>query len=146
MQIISVHLMNDVKVVYEKHMYVSWLSSLTVIDILGASSQSDHFNPLIASTRLVQLSASSHIATGGYISSSMVLSSKHQQASRSSYPATLPHTVTPIEGTKAKLNTMASSTFFLLVVLALVTSHVIASDPSPLQDFCVADKYSPGIY
>ncbi|GJN09435.1 hypothetical protein PR202_ga27441 [Eleusine coracana subsp. coracana] len=39
---------------------------------------------------------------------------------------------------------MASSTCFLLVVvLALITSQAIASDPSPLQDFCVADKYSP---
>ncbi|AQK50322.1 putative germin-like protein 12-4 [Zea mays] len=39
---------------------------------------------------------------------------------------------------------MAASTYFLLVAfLALVTSQSIASDPSPLQDFCVADKYSP---
>jgi len=27
--------------------------------------------------------------------------------------------------------------------LALVTSQAIASDPSPLQDFCVADIHSP---
>ncbi|PWZ28682.1 putative germin-like protein 12-4 [Zea mays] len=41
-------------------------------------------------------------------------------------------------------NQMAASTYFLLVAfLALVTSHAIASDPSPLQDFCVADKDSP---
>jgi hypothetical protein len=41
---------------------------------------------------------------------------------------------------------MAASTYFLLVAfLALVTSHAIASDPSPLQDFCVADKDSPGM-
>ncbi|KAF8775082.1 hypothetical protein HU200_005134 [Digitaria exilis] len=39
---------------------------------------------------------------------------------------------------------MASSTsFFLLtVLLALIASGAIASDPSPLQDFCVADKDS----
>jgi hypothetical protein len=43
-------------------------------------------------------------------------------------------------------NQMAASTYFLLVAfLALVTSQSIASDPSPLQDFCVADKYSPGM-
>jgi hypothetical protein len=41
---------------------------------------------------------------------------------------------------------MAALTYFLLVAfLALVTSQAIASDPSPLQDFCVADKYSPGM-
>ncbi|CAO2189510.1 unnamed protein product [Urochloa humidicola] len=39
---------------------------------------------------------------------------------------------------------MASSSFFLLsALLALVASGAIASDPSPLQDFCVADKDSP---
>ncbi|CAL4997160.1 unnamed protein product [Urochloa decumbens] len=40
---------------------------------------------------------------------------------------------------------MASSSLFLVtVLLALVASGVIASsDPSPLQDFCVADKDSP---
>ncbi|CAL4997175.1 unnamed protein product [Urochloa decumbens] len=42
---------------------------------------------------------------------------------------------------------MASSSYFLLAVfLALASSRAIASDPSPLQDFCVADKYSPGMY
>jgi hypothetical protein len=40
---------------------------------------------------------------------------------------------------------MAASTYFLVAFLALVTSHAIASDPSPLQDFCVADKDSPGM-
>ena len=30
--------------------------------------------------------------------------------------------------------------------LALVTSQAIASDPSPLQDFCVADIDSPGMH
>ncbi|XP_020102475.1 germin-like protein 8-8 [Ananas comosus] len=30
-----------------------------------------------------------------------------------------------------------------LTLLALVSSRAIASDPSPLQDFCVADKNSP---
>ncbi|CAO2164159.1 unnamed protein product [Urochloa humidicola] len=39
---------------------------------------------------------------------------------------------------------MASSRFFLVtILLALVASGAIASDPSPLQDFCVADKHSP---
>ncbi|MDK0835629.1 hypothetical protein P5E39_16385, partial [Clostridium perfringens] len=40
---------------------------------------------------------------------------------------------------------MASSSSFLLLaaLLALVSWQAIASDPSPLQDFCVADKYSP---
>ncbi|KAJ1253628.1 hypothetical protein BS78_K220100 [Paspalum vaginatum] len=40
---------------------------------------------------------------------------------------------------------MAASSYFLLAVsLALIASHqAIASDPSPLQDFCVADKDSP---
>jgi hypothetical protein len=42
---------------------------------------------------------------------------------------------------------MASSNFVLLtVLLALVASGAIASDPGPLQDFCVADKDSPGMY
>ena len=42
---------------------------------------------------------------------------------------------------------MAPATYFLLVsFLALVTSQAIASDPSPLQDFCVADIHSPGIH
>nr|CAB3482355.1 unnamed protein product [Digitaria exilis] len=38
---------------------------------------------------------------------------------------------------------MATSYFLLAVFLALVTSQAIASDPSPLQDFCVADKDFP---
>ncbi|WVZ94717.1 hypothetical protein U9M48_040581 [Paspalum notatum var. saurae] len=39
---------------------------------------------------------------------------------------------------------MAASSYFLLVVcLAFAASQAIASDPSPLQDFCVADEYSP---
>ena len=43
---------------------------------------------------------------------------------------------------------MAPSSYFLLaVVLALVTCQGgNASDPSPLQDFCVADKHSPGMH
>jgi hypothetical protein len=41
---------------------------------------------------------------------------------------------------------MASSYFLLAAFLAMVTSQAIASDPSPLQDFCVADMHSPGIY
>jgi len=41
---------------------------------------------------------------------------------------------------------MATSSYFLLAAfVALVTSQAIASDPSPLQDFCVADKHSPGM-
>jgi hypothetical protein len=49
--------------------------------------------------------------------------------------------------TKAQGNKMASSSYFILAVfLALASSQAIASDPSPLQDFCVADKHSPGIY
>ncbi|KAM0921896.1 hypothetical protein ACQ4PT_006535 [Festuca glaucescens] len=40
---------------------------------------------------------------------------------------------------------MASSSFFLVLAafLALVSWQAIASDPSPLQDFCVVDKNSP---
>ncbi|CAO2209909.1 unnamed protein product [Urochloa humidicola] len=39
---------------------------------------------------------------------------------------------------------MAASSYFLLAVfLALASSQAIASDPSPLQDFCVADNHSP---
>ncbi|KQJ95100.1 germin-like protein 8-7 [Brachypodium distachyon] len=40
---------------------------------------------------------------------------------------------------------MASSSSFLLLasLLAMVSWQAIASDPSPLQDFCVADKDSP---
>ncbi|CAL5007946.1 unnamed protein product [Urochloa decumbens] len=38
---------------------------------------------------------------------------------------------------------MASTTILVLTaLLALLSSHAIASDPSPLQDFCVADKDS----
>jgi len=40
---------------------------------------------------------------------------------------------------------MASSKLFLhFVLLALIACGAVASDPSPLQDFCVADKDSPG--
>ncbi|CAO2206015.1 unnamed protein product [Urochloa humidicola] len=39
---------------------------------------------------------------------------------------------------------MAASSYFLLAVfLTLASSQAIASDPSPLQDFCVADMHSP---
>ncbi|CAO2209945.1 unnamed protein product [Urochloa humidicola] len=39
---------------------------------------------------------------------------------------------------------MAASSYLLLAVfLALASSQAIASDPSPLQDFCVADMDSP---
>jgi hypothetical protein len=42
---------------------------------------------------------------------------------------------------------MAPSSYFLLTaVLALATWQAIASDPSPLQDFCVADNSSRGMY
>ncbi|CAD6265981.1 unnamed protein product [Miscanthus lutarioriparius] len=42
---------------------------------------------------------------------------------------------------------MAPATYFLLVsFLALVTSQAIASDPSPLQDFCVDDIHSPDMH
>ncbi|XP_066353331.1 germin-like protein 12-2 [Miscanthus floridulus] len=42
---------------------------------------------------------------------------------------------------------MAPASYFLLVsFLALVTSQAIASDPSPLQDFCVADIHSPDMH
>ncbi|KAJ3676189.1 hypothetical protein LUZ60_003601 [Juncus effusus] len=37
---------------------------------------------------------------------------------------------------------MASNTWFLLTLLAFVFSQAIASYPSPLQDFCVADNTS----
>ncbi|KAF0895756.1 hypothetical protein E2562_014365 [Oryza meyeriana var. granulata] len=37
---------------------------------------------------------------------------------------------------------MASSRFFLLAILAASISQAFASDPSQLQDFCVADKMS----
>ena len=42
---------------------------------------------------------------------------------------------------------MASSSSFLVLaaLLALGSWQAIASDPSPLQDFCVVDKHSPGI-
>jgi hypothetical protein len=42
---------------------------------------------------------------------------------------------------------MASSTSFLVLAafLALLSWQAAASDPSPLQDFCVVDKNSPGI-
>uniref|UniRef100_A0A0D9VG37 Germin-like protein n=1 Tax=Leersia perrieri TaxID=77586 RepID=A0A0D9VG37_9ORYZ len=38
---------------------------------------------------------------------------------------------------------MASPRFFLLALLAASLSQAFASDPSQLQDFCVADKMSP---
>ncbi|KAK1609261.1 hypothetical protein QYE76_032934 [Lolium multiflorum] len=38
---------------------------------------------------------------------------------------------------------MATSHILLTALLALVSWQAMASDPSPLQDFCVADKYSP---
>ncbi|EES05076.1 hypothetical protein SORBI_3004G148300 [Sorghum bicolor] len=38
---------------------------------------------------------------------------------------------------------MASHHLLLLVLLAMACCHAIASDPSLLQDFCVADKTSP---
>ncbi|KAK1609265.1 hypothetical protein QYE76_032938 [Lolium multiflorum] len=38
---------------------------------------------------------------------------------------------------------MATSYILLAALLALVSWQAVASDPSPLQDFCVADKYSP---
>jgi hypothetical protein len=41
---------------------------------------------------------------------------------------------------------MATSYILLAALLALVSWQAVASDPSPLQDFCVADKYSPGKY
>ena len=42
---------------------------------------------------------------------------------------------------------MAAFSYFLVAAfVALVASQAIASDPSPLQDFCVADVHSPGIY
>jgi hypothetical protein len=41
---------------------------------------------------------------------------------------------------------MATSYILLAALLALVSWQAMASDPSPLQDFCVADKYSPGIH
>ncbi|KAK1277943.1 Germin-like protein 8-2 [Acorus gramineus] len=36
-----------------------------------------------------------------------------------------------------------ASALFMAVLLAMASSVVLASDPSPLQDFCVADKASP---
>ena len=49
---------------------------------------------------------------------------------------------------RTETHQMASSTTFLVLstVLALLSCQVIASDPSPLQDFCVADKESHGMY
>uniref|UniRef100_A0A0E0D572 Cupin type-1 domain-containing protein n=1 Tax=Oryza meridionalis TaxID=40149 RepID=A0A0E0D572_9ORYZ len=46
---------------------------------------------------------------------------------------------------KSSINlSMASSNYFLLTALiALVGTQTMASDPSPLQDFCVADRHSP---
>lgn len=40
---------------------------------------------------------------------------------------------------------MASQLFFL-AFLAITSSIALASDPSPLQDFCVADPNNPGWY
>uniref|UniRef100_A0ACD6A2L5 Uncharacterized protein n=1 Tax=Avena sativa TaxID=4498 RepID=A0ACD6A2L5_AVESA len=37
----------------------------------------------------------------------------------------------------------STSSFLILALFALVSLQAIASDPSPLQDFCVADKNSP---
>lgn len=47
-----------------------------------------------------------------------------------------------------EIHQMASSTTFLVLtaLLALLSWQAIASDPSPLQDFCVADKDSHGMY
>jgi hypothetical protein len=39
-----------------------------------------------------------------------------------------------------------SSHFLLIAVLALASWQAIASDPSPLQDFGVADNSSHGMY
>ncbi|KAK1309272.1 Germin-like protein 8-2 [Acorus calamus] len=36
-----------------------------------------------------------------------------------------------------------ASALFMVVLLAMASSVVLASDPSPLQDFCIADKASP---
>ena len=44
----------------------------------------------------------------------------------------------------AELDMASSGLFLLTALLALITSGAVASDPSPLQDFCVADKHSPG--
>jgi len=45
---------------------------------------------------------------------------------------------------------MASSSSLVLLAAALVAlaswQQAIAYDPSPLQDFCVADKNSPGTH
>lgn len=44
---------------------------------------------------------------------------------------------------------MAAATYLLLLLvalLALVSSPAMARDPGALQDFCVADKMSNGIY
>jgi hypothetical protein len=43
---------------------------------------------------------------------------------------------------------MDSPKILLLVVLmfASIATYAVASDPSPLQDFCVADDMSKGTY
>lgn len=41
-------------------------------------------------------------------------------------------------------NNMASSQLLFLALLVATSSLVLASDPSPLQDFCVADASSTG--
>ena len=41
---------------------------------------------------------------------------------------------------------MAASYFLLAAFVALVASQATASDPSPLQDFSVADMHSPGMH
>jgi hypothetical protein len=38
----------------------------------------------------------------------------------------------------------SSSLLVLAIFIAFVSWQAIASDPSPLQDFCVVDKKSPG--
>jgi hypothetical protein len=48
---------------------------------------------------------------------------------------------------KDKENSSMASQFLLLgVLLTLTCSVALASDPGPLQDFCVADKNSSGIH
>lgn len=39
---------------------------------------------------------------------------------------------------------MATHGFLWLAILALASSHAMASDPDSLQDFCVADPNSQG--
>jgi hypothetical protein len=81
-----------------------------------------------------------HTALLQLYKSTLSASSKHQ-------PPTNTQQATQEKHNQKAYKEMAFSSSFLVLaaLLALVPWQGIASDPSPLQDFCVADKKSPGI-